>query len=169
MSTEGAAHVECRSFGPPIARVLSTPHGGAIHCRAFSPVLAGKSCPPNIALRLLTAEVVPRHGFSRARVPRSGTGEARAASIIRTGCEERAAKPASLSRYAGEERSGACSGSSTMSPSQCLASARPALAPESYCLVTDATPAAAANARSCFRARRSPEAPPHAPRKPVSP
>jgi len=114
-------------------------------------------------------KVVPRYGFSRARVPRSGTGEARAASIIRTGREERAAKPASLSRYAGEERSGACSGSSTMSPSQRLASARPALAPESYCLVTDATPAAAANARSCFRARRSPEAPPHAPRKPVSP
>ena len=48
-------------------------------------------------------------------------------------------------------------------------SASQALAPESYCLVTDATPAAAANARSCFRARRSPEAPPHAPRKPVSP
>src|SRR5437867_6292107 len=124
MSTEGAAHVECRP-SDILSRVSCQPlTGRAIHCRAFSPVLAGKSCPPNIALRLLTAEVVPRHGFSRARVPRSGTGEARAASIIRTGCEERAAKPGRLSRYAGEERSGACSGSSTMSPSQRLAGAR---------------------------------------------
>src|SRR5438552_10934353 len=151
MSTEGAAHVECRSFGPPIARVLSTPHGGVIHCRAFSPVLAGKSCPGTASAAPVSREA----GLAR-RERRALSGP-----DVRSGQQSQRACPAT------RERSGP---ELARDLRRCLRrSASQALAPESYCLVTDATPAATANARSCFPARRSPEAPPHAPRKPVSP